>query len=123
MQRRLIAARLVLVPERFAVGGEALVEPDVVPGGASDVIPPPLVRQLMENSAFPGEVAENAGNGLVFHATAPAELEHAVFFVDERIESKQVTVGRQTLVDNHPAGAVRGGVVLRIGKEHEWHLI
>ena len=40
------------IEERFVIGGEAFVEPDVTPVLAGDEVAKPLVRHLMRNQAF-----------------------------------------------------------------------
>ena len=90
-----LRASFMLHPERFGVGGEALVEPDVRPRFRTDRIPPPLVGQFMghDEIVVVSAVEENVAVGsvgAVLHGAAERESAVAVFVVDERVLAEQL---------------------------------
>ncbi len=86
---------LVLQPERFAVGREPFVQPDVGPIRRRHQVAEPVVRHLVQDHVAEAPVppqhdAAQARAGLVLHGAAPLELDLAVAFVGERVRSDQV---------------------------------
>ena len=105
-------------PERFAVGGEALVEPDVVKVPAGHHVSPPLVTQLVGDHVL--EEDAEAGAGLVLHAAAPVEFGLAVLLGQERVGAEPGREGRDHVLDLGVDVGGRGGI-LRVYEKPDLH--
>ena len=117
--------------EVFAVGGEALVQPNVLPAGTGHVIAKPLVEQFVGREREIEPVLR--GHRLVLHAAVNGHHVMAVLLIREGIEAGQIRVvfdeaGRQVdarlpigevrrrvdVVDDGDGGATRGVRVVHI---------
>ena len=82
----LLPGNQVLQGQVFGIGSESLIDPDILPAGAGDIVSEPLVCQFMGHQI---ETKIHQGcHGLVFHASPHRRHTVSVLLLPERIHAE-----------------------------------